>query len=279
MNLKSRELGQFLAARRSEITPEQVGLPAGARRRPGLRREEVALLAGVGASWYQWIEQGRAKNVSREILEAISGVLRLDPVEHRYVMNLAGVADFERAEPGHDELLMSQVVGAYLPNPAYVVDRYWNVLSANAAMVRLLGLSPERKNYLRMMCAEPSFKELFVDWEQAAADAIARFRAHTGNFLGDPELSDLIADLRTRSEVFARLWEDRSVSDGSCTVQEMRHAELGSLNFTRVSLDFTCQSGFRLVLLTSDEATRSKIAVWGQAATPREYGPAVKAAA
>ncbi|WP_181793541.1 helix-turn-helix transcriptional regulator [Streptomyces sp. WELS2] len=260
MDLKAIELGRFLSARRAQINPEQVGLPVGTRRRPGLRREEVAMLAGVGASWYQWIEQGRAKNVSREVLEAISCVLKLDTIEHRYMMSLAGVVGPERAEPQHDGLLIHQVVEGYQPNPAYVLDRYWNVVAANASALRLLGAHLTEGNYLRLLFTDPSFRELYIDWEQGAADEIARFRAHTGNRLGEQELTSLIEELRAESGTFARLWETRDVSDGSCTVQEMSHGELGQVSFSRITLDFTCHGGYRLVLLTPDQATRERIA-------------------
>ncbi|MGE6724844.1 helix-turn-helix domain-containing protein [Streptomyces niveus] len=255
------ELGKFLTARRGAVTPSQVGLPEGTRRKPrkpGLRREEVAMLAGVGFSWYQHIEQGRA-NASREILEAVSGVLGLDPIEHRYMMGLAGITDRAPVASSSDGVLVPQIVRGYLPNPAYVVDRCWNVVSANSAALRLFGVPFDGGNYLSLLFNQPRFRELFADWHQEAADAVARFRAHSGNLVEDVDVAALIRELSMESPEFTSLWEARDVSDGSCTEQAMRHDELGEVSFTRVTLDFTCERGLRMFLLTPDAQTAKAI--------------------
>ncbi|MFF4854656.1 helix-turn-helix transcriptional regulator [Streptomyces rubiginosohelvolus] len=263
------ELGQFLAARRAGVRPEQVGLPAGTRRRPGLRREEVAMLAGVGASWYQWIEQGRAKNVSREILEAISGVLCLDPVEHGYVMRLAGMAEGPTIARRGDFPLIAEITDAYLPLPAYAVDAYWNVIAANTAAVRLFGERLRGGNYLQLLFTDPDVRDLFTDWETDASDAVARFRAHSGGLVDSGCLDEFIGELRQSSGVFDALWGAHDVSDGSCALQDMKHPELGRARFQRVSLNFTCAGGYRLVLLHPDEPTRQAMhTCWSELGEP-----------
>lgn len=256
---RSVELGRFLTARRADVSPEHVGLPAGSRRRPGLRREEVALLAGIGASWYQWIEQGRAKNVSREILEAVSGVLGLDPAQHGYLMRLAGMAPEPAAGPRAETPLIDGVVDAY-PCPAYAVDRYWNVVAANTAAVRLFGRRVLGGNYLRLLFTDPGVQSLFTDWKTDAADTVSRFRAHSGDLVREPGLTEFIDELRGTSDVFAALWDSHEVSDGSCTTQDMNHPELGHACFDRVVLSFTCAGGYRLVLLHPDTPTQRTIA-------------------
>ncbi|NUR25774.1 MAG: helix-turn-helix domain-containing protein, partial [Catenulispora sp.] len=173
------ELGSFLTARRAEVTPAQVGLPhTGSRRLRGLRREEVAMLAGVGASWYAWIEQGRAKNVSPSVLSAIANVLRLDGTQRSYMMRLAGYA--APAPTGGaavvDHEMTGPVVDSFLPNPAYFLDRYWNIVAANAAAHRLLDLDGPC-NYLDLLFGHPAARQRFPHWEQEAAEAAGRLRA------------------------------------------------------------------------------------------------------
>jgi hypothetical protein len=148
--------------------------------------------------------------------------------------------------------LADRIVEAYLPDPAYVLDSYMNVVSANSAAIGLFGERLEDGNYLRLLFTEASFRRLFTDWDRSAAEAIARFRAHTTALVDDPALCDLAVELQDRSEEFARLWESRDVLDGPSAPLEMRHRELGHVRFTHVSLDFTGPGGCRLILLVPD---------------------------
>ncbi|GAA1672355.1 helix-turn-helix transcriptional regulator [Glycomyces endophyticus] len=248
------ELGKFLAARRGQLVPELVGLPGGDRRRtPGLRREEVALLAGVGISWYTWIEQGRAKNVSAEILDAIADVLRLDEGQRAYMMELAGRAQTAPAptpppDPGAYPTA-EEVVAHWMPNPAFVLDRHWNVLSANRSAQTLLDLAPGVTNYLVAFFCTPAARSAHPDWERQAAGAVARFRAQLAAAATSPESEALIAKVSARSPEFKRLWEEYLVGEDSCTVQTIRPPHAGDLLFTRTTLAFTCSSGLNLNLL------------------------------
>lgn len=245
-------LGSFLAARRAEVTPQQVGLPsAGPRRLSGLRREEVAMLAGIGSSWYTWIEQGRAKNVSPNILTAIADVLGLDETQRRYMMRLAGYAAPARPRlpmAGDRELGLS-IVDSFLPYPAYFMDCYWDIVEANSTAMRLLGIDEQYTNYLDMLFNNPQAISRFPCWEQDTADTVARFRAQTADLLGDPRLNGLIARLRDTSPEFAKLWDRHHVSDEPGTVQVLCHPELGRMSLTRLSLDLTSRPGLQLVLL------------------------------
>jgi transcriptional regulator with XRE-family HTH domain len=248
------ELGKFLAARRSQLVPEIVGLPGGDRRRtPGLRREEVALLAGVGISWYTWIEQGRAKNVSAEILDAIADVLRLDENQRAYMMDLAGRAQTAPApvpppDPGAFPTA-EEVVAHWMPNPAFVLDRHWNVVSANRSAQTLLDLAPGVTNYLVAFFCSPRSRSAHPDWDRQAAGAVARFRAQLAAAATSPESEALIAKVSARSPEFKRLWEEYLVGEDSCTVQTIRPPHAGDLVFTRTTLAFTCSSGLALNLL------------------------------
>ncbi|MFD5108020.1 helix-turn-helix domain-containing protein [Streptomyces cinereoruber] len=265
-DLKFAELGDFLMARRAEVTPEQVGLPGGGSRRlTGLRREEVAMLAGIGASWYAWIEQGRAKNVSPEILAAIAHVLRLDEAQCLYVMRLAGHAAPRRPRvPGEGERrLDARIVDGFLPNPAFFLDRYGDVVAANRSAVRLLGVEGARPNYLEMLFLDTRARARFPCWERDAAEAVAQFRTQCGEFLGDPRLAALIDYLCEHSPAFAALWAEHRVSSGSSYEQVVRHHGLGQLSLTRVGLELPVRPGVQLILLSpQDGSTAARLAAW-----------------
>jgi transcriptional regulator with XRE-family HTH domain len=252
-DLKFAELGSFLAARRAEVTPEQVGLPSvGPRRLTGLRREEVAMLAGIGASWYTWIEQGRAKNVSPNVLTAIADVLGLNETQRQYVMRLAGYAPPARPShsPTSDAQLNLSVVDGFLPNPAYFLDYCWNIIAANSTATHLLGIQDRQTNYLDMLFTDPRAVDRFPHWEQDAADAVARFRAQSAELLGDPRLDSLIAELGDKSPAFAKLWDEHHVNDEPHTTQILNHPQLGPLSMTRLALDVASRPGLQLILLS-----------------------------
>ncbi|MBW5482343.1 helix-turn-helix transcriptional regulator [Streptomyces bambusae] len=262
---KLAELGNFLAERRAEVTPQQVGLPGGAARRvPGLRREEVAMLAGIGASWYAWIEQGRAKNVSPEILGAIAQVLRLDEAQRLYAMRLAGYAPAGRPQPcADDDLpLLFRIVDGFLPSPAYVLNAYWDVTVANSSATRLLGLSGERPNYLRMLFLDPAAHDRLPQWEQEAAAAVAAFRVQSGDLLADARLAALVRELTERSPVFEALWARHRVADSGGTSQLVRDPELGDLEFTRVSMCLSGRPGVQVILLSPQYDAAELAAHW-----------------
>ncbi|SDP79403.1 Helix-turn-helix domain-containing protein [Actinopolyspora xinjiangensis] len=277
------ELGRFLSARRAELTPAEVGLPdVGRRRTPGLRREEVATLAGVGASWYTWIEQGRAENVSPEILRALARALRLDEVELRYMTGLASVPTGGEVgdSEGPDLSLMPQIVENWLPQPAYVLDRYWNVLVANAVAHPLLG-TPEGEgtNYLETLLTDTAARQMRPDWERDVESAVARFRADTWSLSADPGFVALIDRLRTVSTHFARLWDQYQVADDSCYQESLYHRDVGDMRFTRVVMDFTCGYGLKLVLLTPvvGSGTREAVERWYELLSVENVLPAVSA--
>jgi transcriptional regulator with XRE-family HTH domain len=274
-DLRFAELGDFLAARRAEVTPEQVGLPGGGSRRlTGLRREEVAMLAGIGASWYAWIEQGRAKNVSPEILSAVAHVLRLDEAQCLYVMRLAGYATPRRPRSSAegDRRLDAQIVDGFLPNPAYFVDRYGDIVAANSAAVRLLGIEGRRPNQLEMLFLDPRARARYPCWERDAGETVAWFRTRCGEFLGDPQLAAVVAYLCEHSAAFATLWAAHRISDGSSCERVVRHSELGQVTLTQVALDVAVRPGLQLILLSPQGGdTAERLAAWVRESPRTQY--------
>ncbi|MFI6930366.1 helix-turn-helix domain-containing protein [Streptomyces sp. NPDC050287] len=258
-----KELGQFLKVRRGEVTPTEVGLPAaGVRRTPGLRREEVALLAGVGVSWYTWIEQGRAENVSAEVLSAISRVLNLDDTQRQYVWRLAGLGSSHSASsPPPDAESLKPFVDNWLPNPAYIADRVWNVVVANSAARELLALDSGCGNLMEDFLLNPQTRARYPHWEQDAATVVARFRAHAATHSGDPLLASTVDRLLARSEQFSALWNAQEVQEDSCGIDLLEHPRAGELSLRRTTLDFTPRLGMRLTIFMPVPGTRAERAL------------------
>jgi transcriptional regulator with XRE-family HTH domain len=176
-----QELGAFLRAHRERLTPSDVGLAGGSRRRtPGLRREEVAALSGVGLAWYTWLEQGRV-DTSRQVLDAVSRALRLDPDSHGHVLALAGLRPAADA-PVDLTAVLSPLVDAW-PGPAAAVDRRFDVITANPAHLDLWRL-PERN--LVLLLTDPAVRERVPEWEPLAQDVFRQFRMHADRHPDDP---------------------------------------------------------------------------------------------
>src|SRR5204862_961012 len=213
---RKSELASFLRERRGRLQPETVGLPNGSRRRtPGLRREEVAQLAGVGLTWYTWLEQGRDIRVSPDVLCRVARVLQLEPIERIHLFRLAG----HEAQPRFvDEAVrppLRRVLAGWEPYPAIVLGRRWDVLAWNRAYVRVLGdyseLPEGRRNVLWSMFMRPSRRRLIRDWAREAEVMVASFQRSTAAYLDEPDFQELITDLREQSPEFAALWARHDV--------------------------------------------------------------------
>ena len=244
------ELGRFLTARRAAISPDQVGLPAAGRRRtPGLRREEVALLAGVGVSWYTWIEQGRAENVSGEVLDAVARVLLLDESQRRYLRRLAGAPappPRPRGAPGAGAL--RPFVDNWSPSPAYIADSGWNIVVANDTAAELLHIGSRPYNLLRAYFLDDRVRAVFPDWKERAPGVVARFRGQTAEYAAEEGVRELVGELASASSYFAELWRRHEVGEDSCGVEVLAHPRVGELHFERTTLDFTPRLGVRLTV-------------------------------
>src|SRR5919108_5182229 len=172
---RRRELGAFLRSRREKLSPSAAGIVAGPRRRtPGLRREEVAMAAGVGTTWYTWLEQGRDVRPSTEVLSALSQALRLDAAEKRHLFILAGRQLPERPAnaPEKVDSPLLHVLNSLSMQPAYVVGRRWDVLAWNSAAAAVFGdygaLEGDARNIIHMVFTNPRHRRLLVDWEELA---------------------------------------------------------------------------------------------------------------
>lgn len=231
-----RELAEFLRARRESIRPEQVGLPAGrGRRTPGLRREEVALLAGVSVTWYTWLEQGRRINASDDVLLAIARALRLDDAGRHHLLALTDPGTAAIDAPAEAPSALVRLLDALMPAPAYVLGPHWEFVAWNTAQARLyprIGeLEPPRRNLMWVLFADRSTRDLIVDWDIHARQAVAEFRSATSAVRHDPAMTELLDLLRDESDEFAGWWSEQNVSGFETRLRRFRHPAAGELTF------------------------------------------------
>ncbi|MGW1074100.1 helix-turn-helix transcriptional regulator [Streptomyces sp. NPDC002537] len=248
---RRRSLAEFLRSRRERITPRDVGIPAGPRRRtPGLRREEVAQLSGVSVTWYTWLEQAREITVSRQVLESLARALLLDAAERRHLFALAGEPLPEPAPADGPGPALQRLVDALDPCPAYLLDADWNLVAWNRAEAGLIGdparLPPERRNLLRLMFTDPALRTLVVDWPGQARHLLAQFRSDAERRVGDARLERLTRELRRESPEFATWWEAHDVTDFLPNRREFRHPRAGLLTFDYVKLAALDAPGVKL---------------------------------
>lgn len=255
---RRRELGDFVRAQRERLTPASVGLVVARRRRtPGLRREELAELAGLSTTWYTWIEQARDVSVSPSALARLAQALRLGRAQRAYLFELAGKRD---PDPGGDEAdglpaAVSSCVTA-LDAPAYVLDRLWNAKAWNAAAERLfvgwLDATAEdnaERNLLRFIFLAPGARSLICDWERRGRRVTAEFRAHCGAHLDDPALRRLIDELRRVSADFARMWEQHGVLGREGGERTFNHPRDGFLSYEQVTFELAGHADIKLTML------------------------------
>ncbi|WP_354639487.1 helix-turn-helix transcriptional regulator [Kitasatospora camelliae] len=257
-------LSEFLRARRAGLRPEDVGMPPGVRRRtPGLRREELALLAGVGVTWYTWLEQGREINPSPEVLGSLARTLRLDHAETDYLFRLAGCpprpVDPEPSAAVPAPLL--RVVQAQSPSPAFLIDADWDVRAWNPSAEALFEFSrwsPRERNLGWVVFANETNRHRTVDWERHARRTLAELRAAYGERGGDgapaaERLARLIARLRASFPEAARWLDEHQVREKTGASKELRHETVGLLRIDQVVL--RAPDGFQLVLFAPQDAT------------------------
>ncbi|MDA3626883.1 helix-turn-helix transcriptional regulator [Saccharopolyspora sp. WRP15-2] len=228
-----RALGGFLRARRERVAPEQVGLTGGGRRRVrGLRREELAQLAGISVDYYVRLEQGRAVQPSPEVLDALAGALRLDAAERRHLVTLADVRR-KSAPSGEVSPLLQQILDGLTRFPAFATNHRLDVVAWNALGAELAGglAAPARRdlNQARYLFLDPASRAVFPDWEERAAESAGLLRASTGRYPDDAELAALIGELSDRSTDFQRIWATGEVVMCAKGQKQLRHPEAGLL--------------------------------------------------
>jgi transcriptional regulator with XRE-family HTH domain len=263
------EIRDFLVSRRARITPEQAGLPAygGNRRVAGLRREEVALLAGVSIDYYVRLERGRAAGASDSVLEGIARALHLDEAERAYLFDLARAAApaAPRAprRPASQQVRPSvrRILDSMTATPAYVRNARLDILAANglgAALMSPVITSPAQPaNNARFLFLDPAAPEFFTDWERQAQDVVAMLRTEAGRSPHDKALSNLIGELSTRSENFRTWWAAHNVRFHRTGVKRFHHPAVGDLTLTYEALDLAADAGLRISAYTAEPGTPS----------------------
>jgi hypothetical protein len=248
---RREQLRDFLRTRRARLTPADVGMAAGGRRRtPGLRREEVALLAGVGVSWYTWLEQGRDITVSASVLDAVGAALRLTGPERAHLYALAGLNPPPPDGPGDAAVTpeMRRLLDAWGPRPAMLQDRYWNLVAVNEATRRVFGYRDTDHNCLVTFFTNARYRGMYVQWASVAPEVVAAFRADAARAPGDPGFSRVVDDLSAVSPEFVALWRRHDVGPHLRAVKAVHHPELGDLVFDKTTLAVVDQPGWHLVL-------------------------------
>ena len=251
-------MGDFLRARRERIRPEDVGLIASARRRvPGLRREELAMLAGISSDYYLRLEQGRDKHPSAQVLDALARALQLDIKATEYLHQLASVTGGRQPGLALDAVAndLDQLIDQF-SMPAIVANRYQDVLAANPIARALSpGFTPG-ENFLRWRLLAPAARELYVDWDEATDVAVSGLREGAGNNPDDPRLRALIDDLSISSERFRELWARADVGYRRGIVH-MRHPTVGDLHLYRVRLNVPHSGGQHLLIYYAEPGSES----------------------
>lgn len=243
-DLYMHELGKFLSVRRQRTAPEVVGLPAGRRRRtPGLRREEVAVLAGVSPTWYTRLEQGRTSAPSMDRLHRLAEVFGLSEDEWRYLYKLRRQSEMPEEDPPPPQVverMTCQVNQSVDPYPMVLTNEYQDLLGWNPAAEEwytdFSRLPAGRRNLLWWVLTAPEARERIVNWAENAACMVARFRVESASWLGEPRLTELVGALYEVSPIFRRLWDEHHVTTGSTRRYTARHPERGVVEMQAVVL-------------------------------------------
>jgi transcriptional regulator with XRE-family HTH domain len=266
----NKELSNFLRSRRARVTPEQAGVTPGASRRvPGLRREEVALSAGLSADYYIRLERGRVANASEAVLEAVARALRLDDAERAHLFNLARPQSVVRASrPAHPRRVRP---GAYAllevlrDTPAMILDGRMDVLALNA-MARAIfvdfeAMPARERNFARFMFLDPAARELFIEWDMAAHMLVTGLHLYAGRHPDDPQLTELVGQLSAADADFRQWWAAQDVEEFSHGTRHYRHPLLGEITLNYETLVFPGDPGQWLFVSTAEPGSRSSAAL------------------
>jgi transcriptional regulator with XRE-family HTH domain len=260
------ELANFLRARRARLSPEDVGMPPGPRRRtPGLRREELALLAGVGITWYTWLEQGRPINASMQVLDAVARTLRLDPAEREHLYQLAEATP-QRSWAASTVVppAVLDILASFDPCPAVLMNARFDVLESNdghKAVFRDWHSMPcIHRNLLWCGITEPAAREKFLNYDEEIPYLVARLRANYARYVGDPDWEEDIRRLAELSPEFTELWARHEVAEPEVRTRIFMHPEAGRLTFSVTELEVTSTPGTRILAYTpQDDGTRARL--------------------
>ncbi len=266
------EIRDFLISRRARITPEQAGLPAygGNRRVSGLRREEVAMLAGVSVDYYIRLERGNARGVSDSVLENLARALHLDEAERAHLYDLvraAGTGPRPPRRPARQQVrpAVQRLLDAMTMAPVYVRNGRMDVLAANrlgrALFAPLFGSPATPTNLARFIFLDPAAAEFYQEWDRLASDTVALLRAEAGRNPTDRGLSDLIGELSTRSDIFRVRWADHNVRQHRSGVKHFHHPVVGDITLAYESLELVADPGLVLNGYSAEPGTASEDAL------------------
>jgi transcriptional regulator with XRE-family HTH domain len=265
--LRRAELGEFLKARRARLSPGDFGMPAGARRRtPGLRREEVALLAGVGVTWYTWLEQGRQINASMQVLDAVARTLRLDRAEREHLYRLAEATPL-RTECARKAIpdAIREIVHSLDPLPASLINNRYDVLLSNDASEDLFWewhttMPCVHKNTLWCCVTEPSARGMLRPYEEHVRYMVGRLRSAYGSHIGDPDWEEDIRRLSGLSREFAELWARHEVAEPEPRMVTYLHPQAGPLGLVVRELGVPDMPDARIQVYTPcDDDTKARL--------------------
>ena len=266
------EVREFLTSRRAKITPDQAGLHTfgTTRRVPGLRREEVALLAGVSVDYYTRLERGNLSGVSETVLEALARALQLDDAERAHLFDLARATQTvsparRRPAPQRVRPSVQRMLDAMSGAPAFVRNGRMDILAANPLGRALYSQhfdSPHRPaNSARFIFLDPRAPDFYVDWDKVASDAVAVLRSEAGRDPYDRGLSDLVGELSTRSELFRARWATHNVRYHDTGTKRFRHPVVGDLTLTYETMTLVGDSGLTMFAYTAEAGTKSEEAL------------------
>ncbi|WP_406510424.1 helix-turn-helix domain-containing protein [Streptomyces sp. NBC_00212] len=254
--MSGNELGEFLLARRSRVSPQEAGLPRSTGRRvSGLRREEVAVLAGVSADYYARLEQGRERHPSGQVIDSLARALNLDSDACWHAYRLAGLVPCNDA-PGPDAERVApqlqRLMDAFPAAVAYVVNRRLDVLASNAPATALMSPLADPRHMVRSLFRDPAARTLFVEWDTVARDTVAALRLAYGHERHDPHLAALIDELRTGSAEFTALWECQDVARLGGRFKTFHHPVAGRMTLTYQTFEVQDAPGQSLLVGTAE---------------------------
>lgn len=272
------ELGTFLIARRGQVAPDDVGLTAQPGRRvSGLRREEVAMLAGVSVDYYTRLEQGREKHPSPSVLNAIAGALNLDPDLREHIFRLAGLAPAPR-QPVRDALdpSLTQLLASWSHTPALIINRQLDILAHNDLAAALYADFARVDNIVRMTFIDPAGRDFFSDWPRAAEACVANLRLALGHTSSHENVLALVTEAHQASADFRLLWDRHTVRGKTHGAKAFRHGEVGDLLLDYTVFDVRSAPGQQLVVYQAPVGTPShdKLNLLGSLAATARIGGA-----
>jgi transcriptional regulator with XRE-family HTH domain len=264
--VQRRELAEFLRSRRESTAPAALGLHPGPRRRtPGLRREELAQLAGLSVTWYTWLEQARDISVSRQVIDSLARVLRMAGPERAHLFTLAGLASpAEKTDSPKLDDTLRRLVHTQHPNPAYVTNPWWDLLAYNGTYATLLGGLDNRpameRNNAWLIFTDDYIRDLFVDWRTEARKLLGQLRVSLARYAHDPRGRELVDALRAASPAFTEMWEEHEVQRFDVSRKSIRHPETGMFDFDYIKLATADHEQQQLmVFLPANAATAAKL--------------------